>query len=556
MKRRALALGFAALLAANGCSLVKLSDDIEQENCNSNADCDVLNKRDSKSFDPCDLWQCRPATKLCEKFALDEDHDGFTPATIEDDIMCEVAKDKQDCDDDSAKRKPGGKEACDDVDNDCDQSIDEGALLPKESAAVAFNGANIDGAGDVNYAVDPGTGDVAVAYSINRSPNNLLGFSVLKNDAPMGATASAVAPPPMRFLFADTAGVAALGAGKFAVAFFNRSGGGRLVAGVIDGNGSGERTFEATGDVMASGLRCADGEKCAMTTPDTQTPGLAAIGDDVLVAYLRAPSDPSQMCHAKGAAVPAHPLLANLLAADTTGLVEQTDAAVLIAEASALEAPAVVGIPASPGEVAFGWLVAYVDEVGAVVVRRVEADGSSLKVSPPLLTLNDAAHRHSNLRFTLGPKEEDDQLVGLAFQRGCTVAARVGAVVLRVGLDGSTAKVQQLGSPILVGDGAANETRPAIAYTADRKVWGVAYRDPSGLRARMFDQERNLLGDDAYTLLRTEKTGSDKRELLLSPALVPSRDGGWFFALSYSERAGATPHVIEAATLAGCGKSD
>lgn len=553
------AIALVTLACCTGCSLVKLSDDIAQEHCKTDADCDVLNSRGASDFDPCELWQCSD-TKYCEFTPLDQDKDGFTPHTVSlegEDLVCEAKADKQDCDDDSSARKPGGKETCDDIDNDCDLLIDEGVLQPHVAEALGFTGDNSGGAGQFSYATDPTSGALAIAYSINRAPA-VVGFRVLDNDLPAGGSAGAVklAGNSDAALLADSVGVGALGAGKFAIAFFNLDGAQhRVVAGTMDANTGTLRVVES---VRTGGLHCTEDEqdKCTDTTTDpTRTPALAALGDDVLVSYVRAAAEPGAVCKDKSDAVAAHPILANLLSTTVGGLQERTAHAVVIGETTSLDAPTILTIPDLAAGKTFGWLIGYVDDAGAVVWKSVRAQGAELVVSGVLARLENDGQRYSGVRAALGPKTEAGQVVGASFQAGCTASARIGVALLVANVgEGDAPTLQVQVAERLVG-GAPNEKDAALAFSPERGSWAVVYRDPTGLRGRVLDAAGNPVGDEAYVLIEEVDAGPNMTKVFLAPAVVPTlAAGGWFGAVAYTERAGQDPLTLSSVTLSGCAK--
>lgn len=556
-----LVLTLALALVGSACSLVNLSDEISQANCKTDADCDVLNDRAASTFDACELWQCGE-TKLCEFTPLDGDKDGFTPHTVSvdgEDLVCEAKPEKQDCDDDSSARRPGGKERCDDVDNDCDSQVDEGVLDARVADAVTFGGDDAQGAGQLSYAIDPASGQLALSYSINRDPA-VVGLSVLDNALPSGATASAVKlnGMPAAALLTDGVGVAALGEGRFAIAFYNTDGAKkRVVAGRMDAS---QATLLMTDDVRTGGLHCTEDELTGCettTTPATRPPALAALDDDVLVSYVRAAADPGAGCKQKSDSVATHPLLANLLTVASDGLEELSDHAVLIGETTSLEAPAVLALADPLNGKTFGFLVGYVDDAGAIVWKNVRAEGSSLVVSGVLAKLESGKQRYTGVHAALGPRTDDGQLIGLSFQSGCTVDARVGVALLLANVNDSGAPTlqTQLGEK-LVG-GAPNEKDATLAFSKERDSWAVAYRDPKGLRARVLDRAGNPLGEAAYVLVDEVDEGAAMTKLFLTPAIVPTlASGGWFGVVAYAERAGQDPRALVSATLSGCGAQE
>jgi hypothetical protein len=107
-----------------------------------------------------------------------------------------------------------------------------------------------------------------------------------------------------------------------------------------------------------------------------------------------------------------------------------------------------------------------------------------------------------------------------------------------------------------VGGGQA-ETHPAIAYSANRQSWGVVYRDPKGVRARVLDAQGKPVGSAPYTLIDTAGTGMTKTEVLLSPAVTrvtDASDTGWFGAIGYVQAGGGAQYSFASATLSSCAK--
>ncbi len=544
-------------LHTSACSLVKLSDDISQAHCKKDTDCELLNDRTAKDFDPCELWQCSDSSKYCEFSALDQDHDGFTPHTVTvkgEELVCQAATAKQDCDDANAARTPGGKERCDNIDNDCDQNVDEGVLEPHVASSLTFTGATAAGIGNVSSAVDAASGKIGLAYSVNND-SPAVGFSVLDNDLPSGVNAAIVKLPrktnglPAEDLFADGVGVAALGQGKFAIAFYDINGGKRMVAGRVDTSSG--TILAVTPAILGKGLHCAAGEPCGTGTLATRPPALAALGDAVLVSYVRAAADPGLTCALKADTVPAAPLLANLLTQTPDGLAELTSRAVVLGKTSSLAPPALVAIPDPATGSGFGFLEGFVDDAGAIQLVQVQAQGSSLVVSAPLATLADDKARYSGVRMVLGPKTDAGQLIGVSFQRDCKLTARVGVALLRASVKASGAPLLEVVTPATLVGGAPNEKDAMLAYSKDRDSWAAVYRDSMGLRARVLDAKGTALGDAPYTLI--DGSASAMTQVYQTAGVVPTlATGGWFGALAYTEHTGGNPLALSAATLAGC----
>jgi hypothetical protein len=135
------ARGPFALLALLSIPLPACSAIVRELNvsCESDDDCDALNQAE-KLEQSCITYQCRTDHKGCEKQPRDKDRDG-----VPDRRACadQGYGEKLDCDDDDDARAEGLKESCDGIDNDCDETIDEGALGPdslRELESVSLGG--------------------------------------------------------------------------------------------------------------------------------------------------------------------------------------------------------------------------------------------------------------------------------------------------------------------------------------------------------------------------------------------------------------------------------
>lgn len=551
-----------AALGAGGCSLVNLSGDIEQAQCASHEDCEVLNDRTSSGFDPCVVWQCAESS-YCERYPLDLDYDGFSPHTVEqdgEDYVCAEAASERDCDDDSDDSNPAEEERCDAVDNDCDSQIDEGQLEQSPAIASVFADGNAGGTSEVTFAVDPDSGTVAAAYGIVRGASAVAGFSTIASTLASGSEVRPLALPEgaSGALSADSVGVGALGGERFAVAFVNDNGGQHVVAGVVRPGGGGLE-LDAPDGVLRRGLRCAASEPCAgnhetatgeaiVPIAPTVTPALAASGEDVLVVYARA-AEGEGACAEPGVAAEAAPVLANLLRYDDEALTERAGAALELGSTSDRNVPAVLALPQLGDRRDLGFIVAFANAQGAIEVAHVLSQDGGLVRGDTLLAIEDPDLRFSDVALALGPGDDAARTVGVAMQADCAMAARVMFARVELRLESGELAGSLAGSPSKVG-GDPNETRPAVAWSDARSAWLVVYRDGSGLRARALTDAGMLLGADSYELLRESDSGAAKLQLTSSPFAVPLADEAWFGAIAASERAEDT--VLQTITLSSC----
>lgn len=150
--------GAAASVFLAACSLLGLTDGLEQSRCMDNSFCQTLN--DSfPTGDPCKLWQCIDG--LCAIGGRDSDGDGFAAAECD-----EPGGREPDCDDTMRGISPGAQEVCGGADEDCDGSVNEG-LYAFEDAILEDR--VMEDQEEVSYAIRPGTLEVAVTWTEARA---------------------------------------------------------------------------------------------------------------------------------------------------------------------------------------------------------------------------------------------------------------------------------------------------------------------------------------------------------------------------------------------------
>ena len=565
-------LVIACLWAAGACSLVKLSEDIKQENCGSDSDCDVLNDRSAEDFDPCFVWQCSTDSRLCEQSALDADKDNATAATTShkgEMVVCETDSARADCDDSNEDNAPGLTESCDGEDNDCDGLADEGALDPLSDDSIGFsNSLGGQAVSSLDYAIDPATGTVALAYTVDAMPDkpglNLLprGLAPEESDnQTRGLQATLEAESPAERTLASSAiAIAPLQQKRFAVALFQTTPPRRVLAGVFDADDRG-RGLAAEASLYDRGLACATDEGCAansdpaaapLAAPETSAIAIGASRSDVVVASVRSPSNGAQRVVLN--------LLERVGGNDSDYLSEVSTEATVLGATSDAAAPAVLGLPAFTvdGQRTFaGFLVGRIEGDGMIVFDRLERAGDSLEVAQArVLTIGNASMPRQGLSAALGPAEDDGVQLGVAFQQGEAEDARivVSVVELTANADGELSASAPLLDQTHVGDSdtRGNERLAAITALDSDQGWGVVYRTPLGLLARLISDNGELRGTSPYTLV--EKDGTDRQVLSAPLALPLPQTEGWLGALALvSTEENSTPLAFEIARLPSCG---
>jgi hypothetical protein len=277
---------------------------------------------------------------------------------------------------------------------------------------------------------------------------------------------------------------------------------------------------------------------------------MAAFEDELLIVYARTPEDES--CASKSESAPTAPVLANRLLHTADGLSERGEQALSVGETADASSPAVITLAAmGAGRDAPGWLVAFSNADGEIELRQVRVIDGGLEVSDSLLAMGDEDERLTDVSVALGPAVGDARLLGIAAQRGCGVRARVVAFTVRlVAADNGTLSAALATRDIAVG-GEASESRPSIAYSSAHDAFVVAYRDPSGLRARVFGRDGAVYGESSYRLLRDIDGGDDELHVTSAPFAVPlSSRSGWYGAVAATQR--ADDRVLQTVTLSSC----
>jgi len=564
---RLIGLGLV-LGSVSGCSLVALSDDLQRKQCADNDECESLNvdDREAGEYEPCMIWQCQE-NNYCEKTPRDLDSDGFFAVSVDegdDPVDCDVAAAEADCDDDSDERHQGLKESCDDVDNDCDDLVDEGSLDIETNDVVVFSSTDGEAVSDVSYAIDPATQALTIAYSMARGTGTP-GLSVVAETLTMTApvnTLKAVLEGGMgsNALVSENLGVTGLQGSRAAVGMVNRSGVPRLIAGVIP-SASKANELHVEVNLMADGLRCEAAETCfanhqdpppatPIAIPSTTGMALASTGREILMGYVRDTTTSAPDCGSLIGASDGPYLQVNALrlASTETYVTESGSAALRVDSVSTTDAPALLAVPG-------GYLAGYVDGNGDVVVARLQVvDSEPTLAQAEVLRIAGGGAQHAGVSLALDgtvAPDATDFVLGVAFQAGCAPESRVLARLYDVSVSGGNLQAQAMGESIALSD-APNQSRPAITYNADVDKWAVVYRDAQGLRGRELEPDGTLRAKDEepYLLLETV-TGTNEARIGLSPTVTALGPNTWFGAVAYVSQPGNAdePFAFRAARM-------
>ena len=527
-RARVLATAVAALAAS--CNLVDLSARINQTPCADQSDCALLNDLAIEpSFRECQPFVCNER-HFCEPEQLDKDHDGYSP------MKCAKTPQEIDCNDFDSNTHPAAAEVCDDADNDCDKHIDEDSLPIEQTVAVTFNGRTP--ISDLSSASDDSR--VALAYVIDAdNPSlaaNVISYQEISQQDVTALHVSSAADA----VRAANASVALLPGPVPLVGAYITLDPARLIVATVQ-----RGSTLSTNRITQFGLSCQSGEDCAansdamrapvapIPTPATTRPTLASGMAGVLAAYVREAAASDDMCTANG--VPeTRPILGNLIVSTAFSTSETTKLAVTLGDTAENASPALIAVPGSTTNGRpYGWLLAYPNARGEILLVQISRDDRNVHVSEPLLTLSSASGPLHAPRLADGVRATDHVAIGLVALQGCGESSKVvmAGLDLTLGSLGGVAlrienKLRQVG-------GGSNERAPAIAYHPTRRSWGVAYRDDAGVKARIVEATGAVLGAEPYLLV---EGGGDQPAQ--SVAIAPLTPNGWFSVLAYDEAEG------------------
>ncbi|HEX4355699.1 MAG TPA: putative metal-binding motif-containing protein [Polyangiales bacterium] len=535
-----------SLLLAS-CTLIDLSGKIDQASCTYDAECMVLNDGSNPNFDPCKWFACGSAGK-CVQGPPDLDRDGYVSS------ICESDPKRQDCDDLDPTRHPHATEICDDRDNDCDTLVDEGVLNASASDVFSFSAAP---ASDLAFALDVPETQLSVGAILDSSPPTAIARSLAYEESAM--------QPATLFTLGDGATVDGLGVVSLPVdfsglAFYLREPApARVMAGQVDDD---QHVFSIDPSVATSGVACAADESCAdamaadRTTPNTDPPSLSSGGDGILVAYARDPDPSSDLCSTPDAIVQKR-LLGNLLARTPQGL-SQSGSAFDLGMSAEGGAPALLALPSQTSSgIAYGWLIAYPANDGSLLISHLTFDKHQPNLSDPLLRIKSDDGPLHTPQLSSTPMIQHDQMpISVAAERGCGDDSRIVFQLYTLTLHSDASITMRSKSDMVELGGDLAQHSFSVAHRddsprpgGDRRGWALAFRDASGLRARLLSEAGVPTGDEPYTLAPAADGGSPAS----ATAIAPLHDGGdWFGVYTYAEDGDPVARTLRRIALGGC----
>jgi hypothetical protein len=457
-------------------------------------DCEVLNREMAIAATACDRWVCSPRSLRCERTA-DADGDG----------ELRVGCGGNDCDDANARRSSRGTEACDGLDNNCDQVVDEGVLARATATTTSVPlGADVDrlSASSVG-SLAPGvswhvTGGQQQGVAVLRSgeaqvgPLGSLRYQMQQGNDTTQPLALSDGCPDGSCGFGDLALDDTATASDWFATAIDVAGctAGRVRVGLLRTAGAQAGSFQAVGpESRSTSFRgigaCGEGATAPTVARLQEGPALPR----ALASWVGSPDD-RRSCET---AAPVQVVGLWMEAAATPiPWVNATHggAAQTLGMTRGRGRPAVVSWHRADGALGFGWFAAWADAAGGVAVQFVPPMGELPAFSPTLppmtsrttpdLDLSIAPGRieagstpSDSVVLATGPQGAEGIALGIAWLDACSTGT--GNVWFSRAIYQATARTFNVLPRVQLSAGGM-AGGPALAYVNDEFVTGAFAR--------------------------------------------------------------------------------
>lgn len=471
--------------ALSSCSFLGL-DNLPRQACNQqDSVCAPLNSDPAhQSANACLSWQCG-TSNFCELLPVDADGDGDSPPACATVVMGDAGSSAYsftDCDDNDARRAGHTStgavttEACgDNVDNDCNGVRDDMSSTRTDGEAMV---GSFEGPNQMRFAVssDPATAIVAATPRTGASALQVGVFGLPTTMVSVGALA---APPAdtVSGLVRESAAVAALTADRFVAAYgITRPAPAATLCSVPSGSTG---PYVIVHEVDAQRAATLPGRCIPITAQQFATPVMYAEpagGSDVLLVWVADAS--SRSCStATASAVRARRVR---LSNSNDPLSEELD----LGQTGVGTAPAITFVAGR------GWIVAHVDENGALEVQQISNPNMMSETRVTSLGTFAAATAITQVTASAGPVEGS---VALTQTLGGCVAAQTGIAIDVLELSDAGASITRVLEDLTAGrrTGAVGAFfsygNSVVGTPGPIGQWVIAYQTNAAIELRRFD---------------------------------------------------------------------